>query len=53
MHLGDIEDYYSEFRVLATGVDDISDENLLEDYMGGLKQDLKHEIFLRHPTNIM
>jgi hypothetical protein len=34
-------------------VDDISDEHLLEAYMGGLKQDIKHEIFLRHPTNIM
>ena len=35
-HLGDIEDYNSEFWVLATRVDDISDENLLESYMGGL-----------------
>jgi hypothetical protein len=52
-HLGDIEDYNSEFQVLATRVDDISDENLLESYMSGLKQDIKHEIFLRHPTNIM
>jgi hypothetical protein len=34
-------------------VDDISDENLLEAYIGGLKQDIKHELFLRHPTNIM
>jgi hypothetical protein len=52
-HLGDIEDYNSEFQVLATRVDDISDEQLLEAYMGGLKEDIKHEIFLRHPTNIM
>jgi hypothetical protein len=34
-------------------VDDISDEHLLEVYMGGLKEDIKHEIFLRHPVNIM
>jgi hypothetical protein len=34
-------------------VDDISDEKLLESYMGGLKKDIKHEIFLRHPINIM
>jgi hypothetical protein len=52
-HLGDIEDYNSEFQVLSTRVDDISDQQLLESYMDGLKQDIKHEIFLRHPTNIM
>jgi hypothetical protein len=34
-------------------VDDISDENLLEYYMGGLKEDIKHEIFLKHPKNII
>ena len=34
-------------------MDEISDEQLLEAYMGGLKQDIKHEFFLRHPTNIM
>jgi hypothetical protein len=34
-------------------VDDISDEHLLEDYMGGLKEDIKHEIFLKHIENIM
>jgi hypothetical protein len=51
-HLDDIEDYNSKFEVLATRVDDISDEQLLEAYMGGLKQDIKHEIFLKHPTNI-
>jgi hypothetical protein len=34
-------------------VDDIHDQQLLEAYMGGLKQDIKHDIFLRHPTNIM
>jgi hypothetical protein len=52
-HYGDIEDYNSEFQVLTTRVDGISDQQLLEAYMGGLKQDIKHEIFLRHPTNIM
>jgi hypothetical protein len=52
-HLGDIEDYNSEFQVLATRVDNISDEHLLESYMGGLKEDIKHEIFLKHPENIM
>jgi hypothetical protein len=34
-------------------VDDISDENLLEAYTGGLKEDIKHDLFLRYPTNIM
>jgi hypothetical protein len=34
-------------------VDDISDEHLLEAYMGGLREDIKHEILLSHPTNIM
>jgi hypothetical protein len=34
-------------------VDGISDEHLLEAYMGELKQYIKHEFFLRHPTNIM
>jgi hypothetical protein len=34
-------------------VDDISDKHLLEAYMGGLKEDIKHEIFLRHLANIM
>jgi hypothetical protein len=34
-------------------VDNISDEHLLEAYMGGLKQDTKHEFFLKHPKNIM
>jgi hypothetical protein len=48
-HLGDIEDYNSEFQVFATRVDDISNEQLLQAYMGGLKEDIKHELFLRHP----
>jgi hypothetical protein len=52
-HLGDIEDYNSEFQVLATRVDNISDEHLFKDYMGGLKEDITHEIFLRKPTNIV
>jgi hypothetical protein len=40
-HLGDIEDYISEFQALDTRVDDISDDHLLEDYMGGLKEYIK------------
>jgi hypothetical protein len=51
-HLGDIEDYNSEFQVLATRVDDISDEHLLKFYMGGLKEYIKQEFFLKHPANI-
>ena len=51
--LGDIEEYNSKFMVLATRVDNLSDENLMEAYMGGLKEDIKHDIFLRYPTNIM
>jgi hypothetical protein len=34
-------------------VDDISDEHLLEDYLGGLKVEIKHAIFLKHLANIM
>jgi hypothetical protein len=34
-------------------VDDISDEQMLQAYMGGLKEDIKHDIFLRHPKNVM
>jgi hypothetical protein len=52
-NLGDIEDYNSKFQVLATRMDGISDQKLMEAYMGGLKQDIKHEFFSRHPTNIM
>jgi hypothetical protein len=36
-NLGDIENCNSKFQVLATRVDDISNEHLLEAYMGGLK----------------
>jgi hypothetical protein len=34
-------------------MNNISDEHLLEAYMGGLKEDIKHELFLKHPENIM
>ena len=51
--LGDIEKYNSEFLVLATRVDNLSDEHLLEAYIGGLKEYIKHEIFLRQPTSMM
>jgi len=51
--LGDIKEYDLEFLVLATRVDNLSDEHLLESYMGGLKEGIKHEIFLRQPTSIM
>jgi hypothetical protein len=34
-------------------VDNISDAQLLESYTSGLKEDIKHEILLRHPTNMM
>jgi hypothetical protein len=30
-----------------------SDEKLLQVYMGGLKKVIKHELFLKHPANIM
>jgi hypothetical protein len=52
-HLGGIEDYNSEFQVLATKVDNISDEHLLKAYVGGLKEDIKHGIFLNNSENIM
>jgi hypothetical protein len=51
--LGDIEEYNLEFLVLATRLDNLSEEYLLEAYMGGLKQDIKHELFLRKPQSIM
>jgi hypothetical protein len=34
-------------------VDDISDEYFLESYIGGLKENIKHDILLIHPTNII
>jgi hypothetical protein len=46
------EDYNSKFQVLATRVDNISDKHLLEAYMGGLKEDIKHEILLKHLENV-
>jgi hypothetical protein len=52
-HSDNIEDYDYEFQVLATRVDYISDELLLEACMGGLKEDIKHEIFLKHHVNIL
>jgi hypothetical protein len=52
-HLGDIEDCNSEFQVLATRVDDIIDEQLLQAYMDGLKRDIKHELFLINPNFFM
>jgi hypothetical protein len=50
--LGDIEEYNLEFLVLATRVDNLSEEHLLEAYMGGLKEYIKHEIFLIKPMSI-
>jgi hypothetical protein len=52
-NLGDIEYYKSKFQVLATRVDDIGEQQLLEVYMDGLKEDIKHDILLTHSTNIM
>jgi hypothetical protein len=52
-NLGDVEDCNSKFHILATRVDNISNEHLLEAYMDGLKEDIKHDILLKHPKNIM
>jgi len=52
-YICDVEDYNLEFLVLATRVDDISDQHLLESYMGGLKDDIKHDIFLKQPKYVM
>ena len=38
---------------MATKVDNINDEKLLEYYMVGLKEDIKHHIFLAHPKNVI
>ena len=46
-HLGNVEDYNSKFQVLSTRVNSISDQHLLESYMGGLKEYIKHDIFLK------
>ena len=40
-HLGDVKDYNSKFQVFFTTVDNISDQNLLEDYMVILKEYIK------------
>jgi hypothetical protein len=37
----------------AIRVDDINNGDLLEGYMGVLKVEIKHDILLRNPTNIM
>ena len=34
-------------------MDNISDEHMLEAYMGGLHEDIKHKFFLKHTKNIM
>jgi hypothetical protein len=52
-NLSDIEDYNSKFQVLVTRVDDISDGQLFQAYMGGLKEEIKQDILLIHPTDIM
>ena len=45
-HLGDLENYNSELN-------DISDQHFLESYMGGLKEDIKHYIFLKQLENVL
>jgi hypothetical protein len=52
-NLGDIEYYNSKIQELATRVDDVRYEHLLEAYMGGLKEDMKKDVYIRYPTNIM
>ena len=34
-------------------MDNISDEHMLEAYTSGLKEYIKHDLFLKHPENIM
>jgi len=34
-------------------VDNMSDEHILEDYMGGLHEDIKHDLLLKRIENIM
>jgi hypothetical protein len=51
--LGDVEDYNSKFQALATRVDNKSDEHMLGACMGGLKEDIKHEIHLKQHENVM
>jgi hypothetical protein len=52
-HLGDVEYYNLEIHVLVTRVDNISESNLLEYYIGGLKEDIKYDIFLKDIENFM
>ena len=48
-----MEDYNSKFQVFPAKVDNLSDQHLLEAYMGGLKEDIKHDLFLKNPENDM
>ncbi len=52
-HLANIEDYNLELQLLATSVDNISGDYLSQDYMGGLKEEIKHNLFLKHSKNTM
>ncbi len=47
-HIGDVEYYNSEFQVLTTEVDNISDQHFLEAYIGGLKDEIKHELLFNN-----
>lgn len=49
----DIEYYSSKFQVLATREDNISVEHLFESYIGVLKEDINHELLLKHLKNLM
>jgi hypothetical protein len=51
-NVGPFEDFNLEFQVLATKVDNMNNERLLQDYMGGLKEDIKHEIMLNVLGNV-
>jgi hypothetical protein len=37
--------------IISRAQQNISDEHFLEAYMGGLKEDIKRDIFLRQPTS--
>ena len=52
-HLADIEDYNLAFQLLATSVHNISGDYFLQDYMSGLKEDIKHNVLLKHSKNII
>jgi hypothetical protein len=47
---GVIEDYNSKFQVWTIRVDNISGEHIFETY-NIFKEDIKHDLFLRHPEN--